>query len=250
MTIEATARETSHLPERQWDLDDPGLYLNRELSWLEFNQRVLAEALDPRNRLLERIKFLAITASNLDEFATKRVGWLKRLLHTGPLVRTVDGLTIAEQLDLITQRSCAMRQEIERCWLDTLQPALAERGVRIVPFASLDADARERLKLYFEQAIFPVLTPLVVDPSHPFPFISSGSLSLALDVRHPGAGQDRFARIKVPQNRPRLVDAGELRFVWLEDLIAAHVGMLFPGDGSYQLAGTQGDPQCRHRQHG
>src|SRR6185436_16190272 len=98
-----------------------------------------------------------------------------------------------------------------------------------VRFADLDQDVRNRLRDYFVEAIFPVLTPLVVDPAHPFPFISSGSLSLALNVRHPGTGQDRFARIKVPQNRPRLVDAGELRFVLLEDLIAAHVGMLFPG---------------------
>ena len=229
VTTEATARESVEPALPQWDLDDPALYLNRELSWLEFNERVLAEALDPRNRLLERIKFLAITASNLDEFATKRVGWLKRVLHTEPLVRTVDGLTMAEQLDLVRERSSRMRQAMEQCWVTALQPALAEHGVRIVRFDELDAEARERLRLYFEQAIFPVLTPLVVDPSHPFPFISSGSLSLALDVRHPASGQDRFARIKVPQNRPRLVDAGDLRFVWLEDLIAAHVGMLFPG---------------------
>ena len=229
VTTEATARESREPARPQWELDDPGLYLNRELSWLEFNERVLAEALDPRNRLLERIKFLAITASNLDEFATKRVGWLKRVLHTEPLVRTVDGLTMAEQLDLVRERSSRMRQAMEHCWVTALQPALAEHGVRIVGFDELDIEARERLRLYFEQAIFPVLTPLVVDPSHPFPFISSGSLSLALDVRHPGSGQDRFARIKVPQNRPRLVEAGDLRFVWLEDLIAAHVGMLFPG---------------------
>ncbi|HXU24446.1 MAG TPA: polyphosphate kinase 1 [Tepidiformaceae bacterium] len=229
MTIEATGRELPGPVLPAWDLDDPALYLNRELSWLEFNERVLSEALDPRNRLLERIKFLAITASNLDEFSTKRVGWLKRVLHTEPLVRTVDGLTMAEQLELVRERSSRMQRAMEECWLTTLQPALAERGVRIVRFDELDAAARERLRRYFEEAIFPVLTPLVVDPSHPFPFISSGSLSLALDVRHPGSGQDRFARIKVPQNRPRLVDAGELRFVWLEDLIAAHVSMLFPG---------------------
>ena len=229
MTIEATARDEPKSASPTWDRDDPALYLNRELSWLEFNERVLAEALDPRNRLLERIKFLAITASNLDEFSTKRVGWLKRVLHTEPLVRTVDGLTMAEQLELVRERSSRMQRAMEECWTTTLQPALAERGVHIVRFDELDASARERLRRYFEEAIFPVLTPLVVDPSHPFPFISSGSLSLALDVRHPGSGQDRFARIKVPQNRPRLVDAGELRFVWLEDLIAAHVSMLFPG---------------------
>jgi polyphosphate kinase len=211
------------------DLDDPSLYLNRELSWLEFNQRVLAEALDVRNRLLERVKFLAIASSNLDEFHTKRLGWLKRVLNTDPRTRTVDGRTIAEQLDLVLQRCGKMRRDMDACWSAVLAPALAERGVRIVRFEELDVAAQQRLGTYFEQAIFPVLTPLVVDPAHPFPFISSGSLSLALNVRHPTTGQDRFARIKVPQNRPRFLDAGGLRFVLLEEVIAAHVGMLFPG---------------------
>jgi polyphosphate kinase len=212
-----------------FNLDDPALYLNRELSWLEFNERVLQEAYDPRNRLLERVKFLAITASNLDEFYTKRVGWLRRVLNADPRTQTVDGRTIAEQLDLVIARCLKMRRDSEHCWVSALAPALAERGISIVRFADLDPEAQERLRTYFEQAIFPVLTPLVVDPAHPFPFISSGSLSLALNVRHPGGGQDRFARIKVPQNRPRLIDAGEMRFVLLEEVIAAHVGMLFPG---------------------
>ena len=110
---------------------------------------------------------------------------------------------------------------MDACWRDDLRPALAARGIQIVRFAELDAAAQSRLQAYFEQAIFPVLTPLVVDPSHPFPFISSGSLSRALNVRNPFTGQDRFARIKVPQNRPRLVDAGEMRFVLLEEVIAA-----------------------------
>jgi polyphosphate kinase len=211
------------------DVEDPALYLNRELSWLEFNQRVLAEAFDVRNRLLERVKFLAITASNLDEFYTKRVGWLKRVLNADPRAMTVDGRTIAEQLDLVRERCARMRRDMDECWSDVLRPSLMERGISIVTFDSLDAEARDRLRLYFEQAIFPVLTPLVVDPAHPFPFISSGSLSLALDVRHPQTGQDRFARIKVPQNRPRLLDAGDNRFVLMEDVIAAHVAMLFPG---------------------
>ena len=212
-----------------FDLDDPSLYLNRELSWLEFNQRVLAEAGDGRNRLLERVKFLAITASNLDEFYAKRVGWMRRVLQNDPATTTVDGLTIADQLALVTQRCYAMQREMERCWEHELAPALARRGIRIVPFSQLEEAARDQITAYFERAIFPVLTPLVVDPAHPFPFISSGSLSLALNVRHPGTGQDRFARIKIPQNRPRFVDAGDNRFVPLEEVIAAHVDMLFPG---------------------
>ncbi len=219
--------ERADLPN--WDLDDPSLYLNRELSWLEFNQRVLAEAHDARNRLLERVKFLAIAASNLDEFYTKRMGWLKQAHSKDPRAMTVDGRTIAEQMELVIARCVQMHEEIDHTWRDELSPALAGAGVRIVRYADLEPDARQRLRDYFVEAIFPVLTPLVVDPAHPFPFISSASLSLALNVRHPGTGQDRFARIKVPGNRPRFVDAGDYRFVLLEDLIASHVDMLFPG---------------------
>ncbi len=213
----------------QTDLDDPRLYLNRELSWLEFNQRVFAEARDHRNHLLDRVKFLAIAASNLDEFYTKRVGWLKRVLNADPRAQTVDGLTIPEQLELVLARCVEMHRAIDGCWSGELTPALAERGIRVVRFDELDEPARARLREYFEHAIFPVLTPLVVDPAHPFPFISTGSLSLALNVRHPDTGQDRFARVKVPQNRPRFLDAGESRYVLLEDVIGAHLGMLFPG---------------------
>ncbi len=212
-----------------YDLDDPALYLNRELSWLEFNQRVLEEAHDERNPLLERVKFLAITANNLDEFYTKRVGWMKRMLAADSRALTIDGLTVTEQRDLVIERCVTMRREIDATWESELSPELASHGVRIVRFAELEDEAKDRLKDYFEHAIFPVLTPLVVDPAHPFPFISSGSLSLALNVRHPATGQDRFARVKVPGNRPRFVDAGDHRFVLLEDLIAAQVGMLFPG---------------------
>ena len=220
---------TAVLAPHEWDLDDPSLLLNRELSWLEFNQRVLAEAHDLRNPLLERVKFLAITASNLDEFFAKRVGWLKRVIHSDPMTRTVDNLTVVEQLHLVLDRCAAMRRQMEGCWALNLAPALAAHGVHVVPFHQLEPDARARLTAYFVRAIFPVLTPLVVDPVHPFPFISGGSLSLALNVRQPSTGQDRFARVKVPQNRPRFVDAGDMRFVLLEDLIAAHVHMLFPG---------------------
>lgn len=211
------------------DLDDPQLYLNRELSWLEFNQRVLWEAHDPRNRLLDRVQFLAIAASNLDEFYTKRVGWLKRMLRTDPHAATVDGLTIAEQLDLVLERCFEMQREMERCWATELAPALEERGIRFVRFEDLERDVRERISAYFEEAIFPVLTPLVVDPAHPFPFISGGSLSVTLNVRHPTRGEDRFARVKVPQNRPRFIEAGDLRFVPIENVIVAHLDLLFPG---------------------
>jgi polyphosphate kinase len=228
-TSAPTAAETTSPGVATFDLDDPSLYLNRELSWLEFNQRVLEEARDQRNLLLERVKFLAITASNLDEFYTKRVGWLKRMLAADPRAQTADGRTIAEQMELVIDRCITMRRDIDQTWKECLAPRLAEHGIRIVRYEDLEPAARERLTAYFEQAIFPVLTPLVVDPAHPFPFISTGSLSLALNVRHPASGQDRFARVKVPGNRPRFVEAGDNCFVLIEDLIAAHVTMLFPG---------------------
>jgi polyphosphate kinase len=212
-----------------FDLNEPSLYLNRELSWLEFNRRVLAEALDDRNPLLERVKFLAICASNLDEFLAKRLGWLQLGLRSDHRVRTVDGLTIGEQMDLVIAQCNAMRHEMQELWCDVLTPLLAAKGVRVLRFEQLDEGTRAGISAYFKEAIFPVLTPLVVDPAHPFPFISSGSLSLALNVRHPGTGVDRFARVKVPQNRPRFIEAGDLQFVLIEDVIAAHVQMLFPG---------------------
>ncbi|MEX2080667.1 MAG: polyphosphate kinase 1, partial [Dehalococcoidia bacterium] len=213
----------------EFDLDDPALYQNRELSWLDFNDRVLAEAFDTRNPLLERVNFTAITASNLDEFFAKRVGWLKRSIASDPRMRTIDGLTIAAQLELVIGRCNEMRRRMDELWAGTLVPELAGHGVRITRFRDLNAATRDRLSAYFDEAIYPVLTPLVVDPAHPFPFISSGSLSIALDVRNPLTGQDRFARIKIPQNRPRFIDAGDLRFVAIEELIAAHLDRLFPG---------------------
>ena len=201
---------------------------NRELSWLDFNERVLAEALDERNPLLERVKFVAISASNLDEFLGKRLGWLMYAMRSRSSEhRTVDGLTLGEQLDAVLQRSEAMRLDIERCW-DDLRDALATEGVRVVSYGGLDAETRARLAAYFEAAVFPVLTPLIVDPEHPFPFISGGSLSVVATLNGRGAGR-RFARVKVPPNRPRFVDAGDGRLVLLEELIAAHLPMLFPG---------------------
>ena len=211
------------------NLDDPRYYLNRELSWLEFNKRVLAEAFDERNPLLERVKFLAITASNLDEFYAKRVGWLKRSIESDPNAKTVDDLTVSEQLTLVTDACHEMQREMDRCWRESLLPRLAEGGIRILQFAELEAEARGRITAYFLSAIFPVLTPLVVDPSHPFPFISGGTLSLALNLLDPATGLERFARVKVPQNRPRFVDAGDNHFVLIEDVIAGHLHLLFPG---------------------
>ncbi|MEX2238122.1 MAG: polyphosphate kinase 1 [Dehalococcoidia bacterium] len=209
--------------------DDPALYSNREQSWLDFNQRVLAEASDARNPLLERVKFIAIAASNLDEFATKRLGWLKRALQTEPLARTIDGLTIVEQTALVVERCRRMMTEMSRYWEDELRPSLAAEGIEICPYATLDAASQDQVRKYFERSIFPTLTPLAVDPAHPFPFISSQSISLALLVRNPLGGEERFARVKVPANRPRFVPVGQDRFVPLEDVIGAYAGALFPG---------------------
>ncbi len=222
--------DAAALPEQvTFDLDSPALYQNRELSWLDFNDRVLAEAYDARNPLLERVHFLAIAASNLDEFYEKRVAWLIQMAAIDPGQRTVDGMTFAEQLDAVRQRCAESRNEMASCWHDTLQPALRAHGVRVVPFASLDTAARTRLTDYFMRSVYPVLTPLVVDPAHPFPFMSGRSVSLGLHISDPRSGIERFARVKIPPNRPRFIETSPLRYVTLEDLIASHLDVLFPG---------------------
>ena len=213
---------------RPFDLDAPEWYANRELSWLDFNDRVLAEARDRRNPLLERLKFLAITGSNLDEFYAKRIGWLRRLAETDRNQHTMDGMSVADQLEESKRRCLAMRQELDEIWAYDLRPALAAAGVEIVSYDDLDADQQAELEAHFKLAILPILTPLVVDPAHPFPFISGGSLSLAVGLRQRN-GMTRFARVKVPPNRPRFVDLGGGRFVPLEEVIGAHLGLLFAG---------------------
>ena len=175
------------------------------------------------------MRFLAIASSNLDEFYSKRVAWFRRVLAANPSHRTADGLTVAEQILLIIARCSTTRVQMEQCWHQTLIPALTARGVRIAGFDTLEPTVRARLTEYFMSAVYPVLTPLVVDPAHPFPFISANSLSLALHIRDPRSGTDHFALVKVPQNRPRFIDAVQQRFVLLEDLIVAHLEVLFPG---------------------
>ena len=210
------------------DLDAPEWYANRELSWLDFNDRVLAEARDRRNPLLERLKFLAITGSNLDEFYEKRVGWLRRLAEADRNQHTLDGMSVAEQLAESKRRCLAMREELDELWAHDLRPALAAAGVEIVSYGDLDAGQQAELEAHFKRAILPILTPLVVDPAHPFPFISGASLSLAVGLRQRN-GMTRFARVKVPPNRPRFLDLGGGRFVPLEEVIGAHLGLLFAG---------------------
>ena len=152
-----------------FDLDAPEWYANRELSWLDFNDRVLAEARDRRNPLLERLKFLAITGSNLDEFYAKRIGWLRRLAATDRNQHTLDGMSVTEQLAEAKRRCVAMREEIDELWEHDLRPALAAAGVEIVSYDDLGAERQAELAAHFKQAILPILTPLVVDPAHPVP---------------------------------------------------------------------------------
>ncbi|HEV7647773.1 MAG TPA: polyphosphate kinase 1, partial [Actinophytocola sp.] len=221
------------------DTDLPELpddrYLNRELSWLDFNARVLALAEDSSQPLLERAKFLAIFASNLDEFYMVRVAGLKRREETGLSVRSADGLTPREQLAYISKRNQELVEQQSAAWEQRLRPILAERGIRIAKWAELTDEQRVRLTRYFRDQIFPVLTPLAVDPSHPFPYISGLSLNLAVTVRDPTGGGERFARVKVPNNVSRLVpidhsrDDPDATFLPLEELIAAHLGDLFAG---------------------
>jgi polyphosphate kinase len=208
-------------------------YLNRELSWLDFNARVLALAEDTSQPLLERAKFLAIFASNLDEFFMVRVAGLKRRDETGLAVRSADGLTPREQLAKIAKRSQALSERHARTFLDSVQPALAEHGIYLLRWRDLTETQRTRLSEYFFEQVFPVLTPLAVDPAHPFPYISGLSLNLAVTVRDPQSRTERFARVKVPNNVHRLVpvvsDQGNDVFLPIEDLIAAHLGELFTG---------------------
>ena len=215
-------------PVAPFDLDAPEWYANRELSWLDFNDRVLAEARDRRNPLLERLKFLAITGSNLDEFYSKRIGWLRRLAEADPNQHTLDGMSVADQLADSKQRCLAMREQLDELWAHDLRPALAAAGVEIVSYGDLEPGEQAQLEEHFKRAILPILTPLVVDPAHPFPFISGGSLSLAVGLRQRN-GMTRFARVKVPPNRPRFVDLNGGRFVPLEEVIGAHLGLLFAG---------------------
>ncbi len=217
-------------------LDDPTLYFNRELSWVDFNWRVLHLAIDERTPLLDRVRFVAITASNLDEFIQKRVGGLKRQEGAGVSELSRDGRTPTEQLDLLRQAITRMHQKMTAVWEDTLKPALQkEANIVICNYNDLTPAEQETARDYFKRQIYPVLTPLAVDAGHPFPFISNLSLSLAVILRHPERKTTHFARLKVPTNLKRwlLVNEGEaeapLRFLPVEQLIAHHVRDLFNG---------------------
>ncbi|MBX6389362.1 MAG: RNA degradosome polyphosphate kinase [Frankia sp.] len=180
-------------------------FINRETSWLDFNARVLALAEDVSTPLLERAKFLAIFASNLDEFFMVRVAGLLRREATGLTVRSADGLTPRQQLDLISSRTNQLTARAARCFSDEVLPSLAHAGISIRFWHQLTPGQQQQLHEYFHERVFPVLTPLAVDPAHPFPYISGLSLNLAVTVRDPGDDVERFARVKLPQNVPRLI---------------------------------------------
>jgi polyphosphate kinase len=210
--------------------------LNRELSWIEFNSRVLDEALDPSQPLLERLKFLSIFSSNLDEFFMVRVSGLQEQNEANPLLLSPDGLSPASQLKLISDRLRPLLDLQLRCLLKQVLPGLEQHGVHILPYGRLDRAQRDELREFFNERIFPILTPLSVDPSHRFPFISNISLNLGILVlpERPSAEEakeTRFARVKVPPNVPRLIPVtGEgYCFVLLEEVMAAHIETLFPG---------------------
>jgi len=209
---------------------ESSLLLNRELSWLEFNSRVLHEAEDVRTPLLERLKFLAIYCTNLDEFYMVRVAALRRQVAAGVLQTTPDGLTPQAQLDEIDRMVRMQLDRLRRCLQEELLPGLSEAGIHLVTMEDVTEAERATLDAYFETEVFPVLTPLAVDPGHPFPYISNLSLSLAVQVRDDARDAEHFARVKVPRSLPRWVPVGRPNtFVPLENLIGAHLPRLFAG---------------------
>jgi polyphosphate kinase len=217
-------------PSEAPTLDSPELFSNRELSWLQFNERVLELAEDERTPLLERVKFCAIYASNLDEFFMVRVAGLHDQVDAGIDARGVDGLSPSETLDRIGERNRELGARHSRVWDEELSPALAEQGIRVVDCARCNPDELQAIDRIFAEQIFPVLTPLAVGPGRPFPYISNLSLSLAVWLRDPVSRAETFARVKVPKEvLPRFVTIGGGMFVALEDIIARHLDSLFPG---------------------
>jgi polyphosphate kinase len=211
------------------DFSDQSLYLNRELSELAYQRRVLSEALDERNPLLERVRFLSIVTRNLDEFVMKRIGGLKQQIQAGITAETADGRTPTEQWQTVYETLGPILTEQAACYTDDLRPALADNGIEIVDFEAVTSDERSQLRAYFETEIRSTVTPLTFDPDHPFPFISNQSLSLGVLLQSTVDAETTFARIKLPPSKPRLVQVGsETRYVLMEDLIRSNVDLVFP----------------------
>ena len=227
------------------DLSDPSLYLNRELSWIKFNERVLEEAVDTAHPLLERVKFLAIYSSLLDEFFMIRVSGLRRQMEASAHKSPPDGFLPSEQLALVRQQLLPKLDEGYNCWKNDLLPKLKKNGINVLHYNQLKRKQRKLLRRYFKKEIYPALTPLAFDPGHPFPHISNLSMNLAVVVQDPKHGQ-RFARLKVPKIYSRLIaipseesadeyqelgfyDRVSTNFVWLEEVVSANLDLLFPG---------------------
>ncbi len=241
------ARHSGNGPERgrgsnpNADLSDPQLYLGRDLSWLEFNARVLAQAFDEQEPLLDRCKFLAIFESNLDEFFMKRVALLKHRDSAGFEALSHDGRTVRQQLDAIRPRIMELQAEQGRCFDEQLHPALASEGIRIVAYESLDGETQDRLDSWFRSNVFPILTPLAVDPGHRFPFISNLSVNLGVLLSQGRDAERMFARLKIPESIPRLIpvsDDGEIgqvaepkdvTFVRIDEVVRYNLSDVFPG---------------------
>ncbi|MEM7802566.1 MAG: polyphosphate kinase 1, partial [Chloroflexota bacterium] len=235
------------------DLSKPNYFINRELSNIEFNRRVLLEGFDTRHPILERVKFCAIFSNNMDEFFMVRVSGIKQQVILNVTNPPPDGLSPREQLVQIHRLSSAMFQEQASLWRKQLLPGLAKNNIHILTFDEIKRNNKDKLADYFEREIFPVLTPLAFDPGHPFPHISNLSLNLAVVVRDPKSNETHFARVKVPDTLPRLVPVNPLspddlltptdqKFVWLEEVIIANLSRLFPGmiiDAAYPFRVTR-----------
>ena len=240
MTIEKVTKPDKQ--EVRADLRDPSYYINRELSLLEFHRRVLEEAQDGSNPLLERIKFLSIVASNLDEFFMVRVTGIRKQVNAGVVDLPPDGTPPANALAEIRKIALQLMSKSRECLRNELIPLLQKNGIHLLDYQALNDRQREHVNKYFDEVVSKVITPLAFDPGHPFPHISNLSLNLAAVIRDE-TGEERFARLKVPNTLPRLVpikrSSGGLRkdgtapqnhfFVWLEQLIAANLQKLFPG---------------------
>jgi len=221
----------------------PENFINRDLSWVEFNKRVLEEALNPELPLLEKVKFVSIFSSNLDEFYMIRIAGLKEQVAANVSEPSIDGLTPIEQLRKIEKALKPMLKQLDHLWMDEIVPELKKNGVELLKYHQVNEDDRKKLTEYFKKEIFPVLTPLAFDPGRPFPYISNLSLSLAILIKKPN-GENHFARVKVPSILPRIAPIDEItepkkiknvngnfheRYLWLGDLIKANLDLLFPG---------------------
>lgn len=231
-TKRTSAKATSAPPPT--DFADPAYYFNRELSWIEFNQRILHEATDPRTPLLDRVQYLASFCSNLDEFFMVRIADLKQQIATGKTRKSPDRGAPADQLQAITAKLRPLVAQHHQYFEQTLRPQLATQGIHIFDYTDLKPDQQQQLQQHFETNIFPILTPLAIDPSHPFPHISNLSLNFLVVVRDDETGETQLARVKVPRLLPRfalLPAQPNANTHWatvpIEQLIAHHLPMLF-----------------------